>query len=336
MIAAVDKCVAWFLRAPHLTDFTCLSHFHAYILEALLDLGHAGRCREGMERALARRLPDGGLPAYADVAWTCSTGMFQYAGILYKLGEKSPADECFAYMAARQNPTGGWFGSYGTGKLYFPDAEISWAAKYFLDALALRQKSSFEAQAPIFLKDIAPSDGRYLLVRDQISRLLEKNGQGALRVLDVGCGKGRYLARLGEEAFAARLQLHGCDLSEAVLSYVPPGIETRQGSCLYLPYPDESLDCVFSCEALEHCVYIEGALRELWRVVKPGGKLLIIDKNIDMQGRLQIQDTEQWFATEKVLRLLSALGGKVHAHEAVPCEGRNDKLFTAWIAEKDA
>ncbi|MDR2801054.1 MAG: hypothetical protein LBB52_07300, partial [Desulfovibrio sp.] len=220
LIATVDRCVAWFLRDPRLTDFTALSHFHAYILEALLDLGHADRCREGMKKALALQLPDRSVPARADISWTCSTGMFQYAGILYKLGEKAKADECFACMAARQNPTGGWYGSYGTGRQYFPDAEISWAVKYFLDAVALRQKLSFTMQAPIFLENIAPEDGRYLLVKNQISRLLDKNGPRPVRVLDAGCGKGRYLARLARESFASRLKLHGCDISEAVLRYV--------------------------------------------------------------------------------------------------------------------
>lgn len=335
MTAAADRCVAHFLRSPDLVDFTCLSHFHAYILEGLFDLGYEDLCRKGMEKALSRQLPDGGLPAYRDVSWVCSTGMFQYAGLLYKMGRKEEADRYFAYMASLQNPTGGWFGSYGAGKTYFPDAEISWASKYFLDTFSRKLKSSFEEHAPRFLDNIAPDDGRYLLVKQQIETLTRHTGASELSVLDVGCGKGRYLARLAQEPFAARLALYGSDLSTTVLRYVPSGIKTQQGTCLNLGYPSESFDFVFSCEALEHCVYTEGALQELWRIVKPGGVLLIIDKNSALLGNLQILDTEQWFDTQTVQGILTDLGGSVSAHEGVPCEGRNDKLFTAWISQKN-
>ena len=34
----IDKCIAWFLKKPDLTKFTHLSHFHAYIMEALFDI----------------------------------------------------------------------------------------------------------------------------------------------------------------------------------------------------------------------------------------------------------------------------------------------------------
>jgi malonyl-CoA O-methyltransferase len=37
-----------------------------------------------------------------------------------------------------QNPSGGFFGSYGEGGRYFPAEEISWAPKYFIDAWLLR------------------------------------------------------------------------------------------------------------------------------------------------------------------------------------------------------
>jgi malonyl-CoA O-methyltransferase len=334
MVVAVDRCVAYFLRLPALTDFTCLSHFHAYILEALFDLGHVDLCSDGMNKVLSCKLSDGGLPAYRGVSWVCSTGMFQYAGILYKMGRKSEADACFVYMTSFQNVTGGWFGSYGVGKTYFPDAEISWAGKYFLDAFLHKLRSSFEEQAPRFLSSIAADDGRYLFVKQQIETVLERNTVSGLSVLDVGCGKGRYLARLANESYAARLILNGSDLSADVLSYVPAGISTRQGSCLNLPYPDMSVDVVFSCEALEHCVYTEGALRELWRVVKPGGVLLIIDKNSALLGNMRILETEQWFETKAVRDILASLGGTVSAHEGVPCEGRNDALFTAWVSHK--
>ena len=48
---------------------------------------------------------------------------------------------------------------------FFPDEEISWAVKYFLDALALKERLEFEKQAPTFMDNIDENDGRYCLIK---------------------------------------------------------------------------------------------------------------------------------------------------------------------------
>lgn len=333
LVRKIDACVRRFVANPHLTDFTCLSHFHAYICEALFDLGYPGLSRAGLEKAWERRLPDGGIPAYADVPWTCSTGMFQYAGLLAKMGDAGRADACFSYMAARQNSSGGWFGSYGPGKDYFPEAEISWAVKYFLDALRLRQVLSFEGMADRFLAVVDERDGRWQLLEQEIEHCLARH-PGKLRVLDAGCGKGRYLDRLAQSRFAPRLELYGCDLSPRVLAHVRKDIPVRAGGILDLPYPDASFDFVFTSEVLEHSVLPANALRELLRVLVNSGELLVIDKNVKRLGQLSLHETEQWFDAQQVANILQSLGAETHTVEAVPYENGNDDLFTAWIAIK--
>lgn len=333
-IRKINACVRKFVSNPGLTDFTCLSHFHAYICEALFDLGYPGLSRAGFEKAWEHRLHDGGIPAYSGVSWTCSTGMFQYAGLLSKMGDVSRADMCFSYMAALQNPSGGWFGSYGQGKQYFPEAEISWAAKYFLDALRLRQVSAFEAMADRFLDTVGESDGRLKLLETEIGKFFSENN-GRIRVLDAGCGKGRYLDRLAEGHFSSQLELHGCDLSPRVLSYVRKDVLVRTGGILDLPYPDESFDFVFSSEVLEHSLQPENALREMLRVLTKGGKLLVIDKNVKRLGQLALHEMEQWFDSGKIASILESLGVRTRTVEGVPYENGGDDLFTAWIAEKE-
>ena len=137
---AVEKITNYYLNQEDLTKFTTLSHFHAYIVEALIDLNKVDRAENAMKEIEGFQRENGSVPAYSNVDWVCSTGLFQYAVIWYKLGQKEKADKAFDYACSLQNETGGFFGGYGKGEVnYFPDAEISWVNKYFLDALHLRE-----------------------------------------------------------------------------------------------------------------------------------------------------------------------------------------------------
>ena len=335
-VVKIDKCIAWFLEQSDLTTFTHLSHFHAYIMEALFDLGHVDRCREGMRQIAALQCRNGAVPAYPDVSWVCSTGLFQYAIVWYKLGENERAHRAFAYATSLQNKSGGWYGSYGgltrilpnrfgLGR-YFARAEISWAVKYFLDALQLMLRASFEDMAHIFSEKIDPQDGRYKLISQIASR------PGIVSVLDAGCGKGRYLRLLSQDM--PHLKLTGADISVNVMSSLPESIAKAQGSLLSLPFANASFDMVYACESLEHAVHLNGALRELARVVRPGGVLCIIDKNIQKLGKMKISGWEQWFDIDDLSNRLQNLNFDVSVESNVPYEGMADGLFTAWIAVK--
>ena len=52
-----------------------------------------------------------------------------------------------------------------------------------------------------------------------------------------------------------------------------------------LPFENESFDAAYATESLEHAVDIERAVAEICRVVKPGGRIVIIDKNAEHWGR---------------------------------------------------
>lgn len=186
---AVNKILGYYKREKleKIKNFSLLSHFYAYVMEGLFDLGEIELCRESMERLEKYRNSKNGIPGLNDVPWVCSTGMFQLAIVWYKLGELEKGNSLFYYALSLQNRSGGWYGSYPApgfmarfyrGKkrpYYFPDAEISWAVKYFLDALALKEKLEFEKQAPTFIDDIDDSDGRYVLIK----KLLEASADEA-------------------------------------------------------------------------------------------------------------------------------------------------------------
>jgi malonyl-CoA O-methyltransferase len=145
-IAAVERAVAYFKRKPDLVKFkpelATLSHIFGYMMEALVELGELDLAREGLQQAAAIQRSDGAIPAYPGADWVCSTGLAQLAVAWYRLGDVGAAHRALDYLETVQNPSGGFYGGYGRNAQYFPDKEIGWAVKYFLDALRLREKVS--------------------------------------------------------------------------------------------------------------------------------------------------------------------------------------------------
>lgn len=314
-------------------NFSLLSHFYAYVMEALIDMGREDIARTAMQNMEKYQKKSGAVPAYHNVDWVCSTGLFQLAGVWFRLGEIQKGNAAFEYACSLQNESGGWYGSYvseeNTSEIhtYFPESEISWAVKYFLDALYYKNLTEFEKMADVFLDKVSFSDGRYQLLHNIIA-----GAKDNWKVLDAGCGKGRYLRNLVEEH--PRHNYYAVDLSRNVMRYIScPIKEKRQGTLTHIPYADHTFDIVYTCEALEHAIDIESAVRELARVTKPGGKIVIIDKNIEKLGCMEIAEWEQWFHKDGLLKLLEK-----YCHSAL-CETRvsyekheGDGLFLAWIA----
>jgi malonyl-CoA O-methyltransferase len=153
------------------------------------------------------------------------------------------------------------------------------------------------------------------------------------RVLDVGCGKGRF-GRVFVERYP-RASLFGFDLSEAMLHFVPEGFARCAGSMTDLPFATASFDCAYATESLEHAVDIQRAVAEMCRVVKPGGRIVIIDKNAEQWGRLPTPEWEKWFDRKKLERLLAKHCRRVSSRPISYWEDvAPDGLFLAWLAER--
>ena len=156
---------------------------------------------------------------------------------------------------------------------------------------------------------------------------------GGKRVLDVGCGKGRFARVFQEQEPTA--EIWGLDISEEMLRYVPAGIRTRAGSMTELPFETGEFDAAYATESLEHAVEIEKAVSEICRVVKPGGRIAIIDKNAEQWGRLETPEWEKWFTRKELERLLRRHCREVSSRFISYWEDvEPDGLFVAWLAEK--
>lgn len=99
------------------------------------------------------------------------------------------------------------------------------------------------------------------------------------RVLDVGCGDGgRYAGFLLDEG----VELHGVDVSAvAVAEARRRGVQAVQASLSErLPFEDDSFDAAVCLEVIEHVVDPEEAVREIHRVLAPGGALVVSVPNV--------------------------------------------------------
>ena len=104
---------------------------------------------------------------------------------------------------------------------------------------------------------------------------LERAGvRRAASILDVGCGAGANLAFLAERFAGARCR--GIDVEREPLRACrgEAGLEVCQADAARLPFASGRFDLVTALDALEHVEDDAAALRECFRVLRPGGALL--------------------------------------------------------------
>ena len=126
------------------------------------------------------------------------------------------------------------------------------------------------------------------------------------RILDVGCGKGhlvKALSDLGVEAVGIDLNPNAVDVA------VVPRVQTM--SATKLEFEDRAFDAVVSFHAIEHIPPIDEVLREMARVVKPGGKVLLVYPAEPIRGLYAIP-------TSVILHRNPFKARQVHVHKLNP------------------
>ncbi len=146
-------------------------------------------------------------------------------------------------------------------------------ARYYRDTLGL---PDWQTKVAGRLNEEDVESGRISTVAKVLGRPL-----GGLRVLNVGCGTGGFnvaaeragAATWGIDANAEAIRI--CGLRRALGAggrYAVAGAEA-------LPFPDGAFDLVYCLSTLEHVRDVEAAVREMMRVLRPSGALMLYAPN---------------------------------------------------------
>ncbi|MFB3827813.1 MAG: class I SAM-dependent methyltransferase [Bryobacteraceae bacterium] len=127
------------------------------------------------------------------------------------------------------------------------------------------------------------------------------------RVLDYGCGGGELVAAgraAGLEIFGAEVFYAGSNARQEAANRGLLGDAVREiGECGSIPFPDEHFDLVTSNQVMEHVDDLDAVLREIHRVLKPGGSVLSVFPSADVwrEGHIGIPFSH-WFRKGSRLR----------------------------------
>jgi SAM-dependent methyltransferase len=109
--------------------------------------------------------------------------------------------------------------------------------------------------------------------RRVLERVLERLGLPEhARILDAGCGSGRNMVELARYGVVTGVELSGTSVE---LARERGAGEVLEGSVMNMPFDEGAFDLTVSLDVIEHLQDDVGALRELRRVTKPGGALLV-------------------------------------------------------------
>ncbi len=114
--------------------------------------------------------------------------------------------------------------------------------------------------------------GRRRIIESFLKRICRDLGQTNPRILDIGCGTGANLEMLSQFGAA-----EGVDVSSDALEFCRQrGLQNvRQGEAEHLPYDERSFDLVTALDVVEHLDDDVAGLKEMRRVLRPGGYALM-------------------------------------------------------------
>ncbi len=140
-------------------------------------------------------------------------------------------------------------------------------------------------------------------------------------VLDAGCGSGEtaiFLARR-HSVRVTGVTVSGFELDQARSRSVAAGLEDqvdfRHGDYMRLPFPDGSFDAVLALESLQNAPDLGQVLRELHRVLRPGGRISLSDFSLENAGT-EPERVERFMTTLKLPVLPTLPEWLAHARTA--------------------
>ncbi len=119
-----------------------------------------------------------------------------------------------------------------------------------------------------------------------------------IQILDVGCGAG-FLSNHLAELSQGRLQITGLDMSGESLAVAhrhdsTGSVKYCQGDAARLPYKDASFDVVTAMDFLEHVENPAAIIKEISRVLKPGGQFFFHTFNRNWLAHIMVIKMVEW------------------------------------------
>ena len=139
----------------------------------------------------------------------------------------------------------------------------------------MRFKYGYDLEVPMLRRLLAPIIALFRY-REAV------NFEGGGRALDIGCGRGSLVAKhqdIGWESSGVEFN------HNAVLVARENGLEVFEGDLFSAAFPDNHFDLVTAVHLIEHLDDPKAFVKEIYRILKPNGRLMLKTPNADALGR---------------------------------------------------
>ena len=165
------------------------------------------------------------------------------------------------------------------------------------------------------------------------------------RILDAGCGAGRNLVYFIAHGFD--VCAIDADLSSVTaVKRIAPAADARHGQLTALPWDAHSMDAVISSAVLhfaEDRHHFEAMVREMWRVLRPGGLFFArLASSVGIEpllpsptGRMRLPDgSDRYVVNEEMLLTLARDLDAILLDPIKSTNVQNQRVMTTWVMEK--
>ncbi len=155
--------------------------------------------------------------------------------------------------------------------------------------------------------------------------------QTAHTILDVGSGSGRYGIRFAEDTGA---QVYLTDITDESLRVIREAVETigvrnvviQKEDMFSFSFPDNMFDVVFCDVVIQHVAKPEQAIREMLRVLRPGGRLIVsavnhwnfhtlVKHTLKLRKKAYPYGYEKAYSATELAKFVESCGGNVIARD---------------------
>lgn len=204
-----------------------------------------------------------------------------------------------------------------------------WLGKRFPRLLIFLQTGRTNINTPkrwdALWEETGPDGARWCVFPVKFARICEIVGPGA-DVVDIGCGVGILLERLRDQNGCKCV---GVDISPRAIEMLEAkGFEGLVAELPALPLPDHRFDAAIGTELIEHLDRPDLTLRQMARIVRPGGKVIVStpDETMGTEDSLWHMHT---FSADSLRELLGELLTDVQV-ESIVEEGFESDFLLGW------